>query len=182
MNTRLLIRLAISAGAIALIGIHTWKPTVLPADRVSIALLIVAVLPWMQSFLDTAEFPGGWKLQFHQLKEQVAEQQSVINDLVKYSMSASIFDHLCGIALLREYKYVDGEANRREMYFLRDSGLIRPTGQGFLDFNAGCNGMNLVDVAEPTPIGRYCIRIRRSEIPSNMLLDRANLRVDPATL
>jgi hypothetical protein len=47
-----------------------------------------------------AEFPGGWKIEFRELKVEMARQEEIINALVKYSMSASIFHHLCGIALL----------------------------------------------------------------------------------
>ena len=114
--------------------------------------------------------------------EQLESQQQVINDLVKYSISASIFHHLCGIAILQTYAYRDGETNRREMYFLRDNGFIRPKRGGFLDFNRDLDGQNLVDIAEATPIGWFCIKLRKSEIPSNMTQDKGNLKVDPSQI
>jgi len=113
---------------------------------------------------------------------QLQQQQEMINQLVKFSMSASIFHHLCGIAILRQYLYHDDEATRREMYFLRDNGFIKPKWSAFVDFNAGLNGTNLVEVAEPTPAGWACVRLRKDEIPSNMLGDPGNLRTDPKTL
>ena len=161
----------------------------LPPDATTLGLLTVAVLPWIYTVLDSAEFPGGWKLQFRKLQAAVdqqdkviADQQRAINDLVKYSTSASIFHHLCGVALLREYRYRDDDANRREMYFLRDNGMLRPKGSEFLDFNQTVNGRNLVEIAAPTEIGWTCIKLRRQEIPSDMLTDRANVVIDPATL
>jgi hypothetical protein len=38
-----------------------------------------------------------------QQRIQVGEQQRMIDELVKYAMSASIFRHLCGTTLLKEY-------------------------------------------------------------------------------
>jgi TIR domain len=113
---------------------------------------------------------------------RLKEQQSILNELVKYSMSASIFHHLCGIAILKEYKYYHGLASQREFYFLRDNGFIRPKFGGFLDFDENSNGANLVEKAEPTPIGLLCVKLRKDEIPSNMLNDKPNLRIDPQTL
>lgn len=113
--------------------------------------------------------------------EQLERQQELINELVKYSMSASIFRHLCGIALLKTYTYNHGEADSREMYFLRDNGLIKPTSDGFLDFNQAMHGRNIVDHAEPTEIGWVCVKLRKSEIPPEMLENSENLRVSPST-
>lgn len=130
-----------------------------------------------------AEFPGGWKIEFRELKVEMARQEEIINALVKYSMSASIFHHLCGIALLHAYRYVDNDGNRREFYFLRDNGFIAPKpGLGFLDFGPGVDGKNVVDLAEPTPIGWECIKLRKAEVPSNMRADVKNLRVRLETL
>src|SRR5690348_9610294 len=59
---------------------------------------------------------------------RLAAIRRLINQLVTFSMSASIFTHLCGIALLHKYNYIDNDGNRREFYFLRDNGFIRPKG------------------------------------------------------
>jgi len=40
--------------------------------------------------------------------KRLQDQQSLVNSMVKYWMSASVFHHLCGIALLRSYIYHDG--------------------------------------------------------------------------
>src|SRR4051794_6416906 len=96
-------------------------------------------------------------------------------------MSASIFTHLCGIALLWEYRYHDDEHNRREMYFLRDNGFIEPKGRDFLSFDESVNQANLAEIAEPTPIGWLSVRLRKADIPGNMLGDKRNLRIDPST-
>jgi Predicted nucleotide-binding protein containing TIR-like domain len=123
--------------------------------------------------------------QGQRVKEQerrLEDQQVVLNSVVRYSMSGSIFNHLCGIALLKQYIYRDGDTNRREMYYLRDHGFIKPKGDGFLNFDGNLDGKNLVEIAEPTPIGWNSVKLRKDEIPGNMAQDHSNLRVDPVTL
>ena len=39
-----------------------------------------------------------------------------------HAMSASVFRHLCGVTLLKNYKYFH-DGNRREFYYLRDREL-----------------------------------------------------------
>jgi len=86
----------------------------------------------------------------------ISNIQSILNELVKYSMSASIFHHLCGIAILKQYKYVHTLSNQREFYFLRDNGLIQPKSEDFVDFNERIDGENLVEKAKATPIRWLC--------------------------
>jgi Predicted nucleotide-binding protein containing TIR-like domain len=107
--------------------------------------------------------------------------EGMVHSLVRYSMSASILRHLFGLALLHDYKYRHSSNNARELYFLRDHGLIRPKGQEFLDFDASRDGENLAQSAEPTPAGWDAIKLRRAEIPQDWLSQerRDNLRVDP---
>jgi predicted nucleotide-binding protein len=117
------------------------------------------------------------------LARQVDVQGSQIETFVKYFMSASIFHHLCGIALLYHYDYSPGD--HREYYFLRDTGLIEPrSGTGFLDFPDSGPSWNVADVAKPTPIGRLCVKLRRTKIPLEMLdeKNKQNLRGDLETL
>jgi hypothetical protein len=134
--------------ALLILAIRTRKPNILPSDAVGFGLLILVALPWLDLIIKSAELPGGWKFEFREqvkaLKDQVAVQQELINTLVKYSVSASIFTHLCGITLLKYYGYEDNDTNRRELYFLRDNGFIMLTkGNGFVDFNRDIHGRNL---------------------------------------
>jgi hypothetical protein len=158
-------RSAISAAAIATIGLRMARPQWIPGDKVTLGLIGIAILPWLAATIEQAEF-GGWKLKFRELKEELDEQQRLINNLVTYSVSASIFRHLCGLAVLTEYIYHDNETNRREFYFLRDNGFIQPQGKDeWLNFGSHLEGKNLVGVVELTPIGWDCVALRRSEIP-----------------
>jgi hypothetical protein len=78
--------------------------------------------------------------------------------------------------------YHHDSGNQREFYFLRDTGLIKPKpGIAFLDFGES-PPWNVAAVAEPTPIGWMYVKLRRQDIPRNMLEDTRNLRVNPATL
>jgi hypothetical protein len=114
--------------------------------------------------------------------EQLEKQQEIINQLVTYSMSRSIFDHLCGITILKYYVYKDDDQSRREMYFLRDHGFIRPKPPlNFVVFEqlpGQDPKKNLAEFAEPTEIVWFYVDIRRSDIPANMLdpKNRNNLR------
>lgn len=154
-----------------------WFPDLLIKDSATVALLVLVALPWLDALIDMAELPGGWKIKFKEVKDQLTEQQKVINVLVKYGMSRSIFEHLCGIALLREYLLEYHDVNRRELYFLRDNGLIQPRQrQGFLDFPPGSEKLNVAEIAEPTSVGWEFVRLRSAEIPPRMRTDLANLR------
>jgi len=113
---------------------------------------------------------------------RLEQQGRIIEDLVKYAMSASVFHHLAGIALLKEYRYHDSDANRREFYFLRDAGYIKPKFDGFIDFDANLEGVNVVDRAEPTPIGYLAVRLRKDDIPQDMIADASNLRISPGEI
>jgi hypothetical protein len=144
-------------------------------------LVLVAALPQLSEFSIGLK---GVTAKLVQVEEKVDEQQQRINQLVYYSMSASIFQHLCGITLLHKYNYNNDEPSRREMYFLRDHGFIKPKPPlEFLVFE-NLNGRNLVEVAEPTEIGRVCVKLRKSGIPPNMIdpINQSNLRVDPSSL
>lgn len=93
----------------------------------------------------------GQRMQNHERK--LVEQQDLLNQIVECSMSASIFHHMCGIALLKEYVYHNENATRREMYHLGDHGFIKPIFNAFLDFDQRLEGKNLAEIAEPARSG-----------------------------
>ena len=170
---------------------------ILALDSISIALITIGfvplVLPYISKNFKSFEIFGVKAELFEKKLEsqdqkidsqeaKLKEQEKIIFNLVRYSMSASIFHHLCGICLLKNYKYENTDSFRREMYFLRDNGYIKPRNDGFIDFGATTDGRNLVDVAEPTPIGKDCVRLRMGDIPEDMLKDLQNLRIKPSEL
>lgn len=47
-------------------------------DAITLGLLIVAILPWLSSLIKSAEFPGGWKVEFRDL-EAAAQKITELN-------------------------------------------------------------------------------------------------------
>jgi len=67
MSARTL-QLTITIVALVIVLIHLKIPT-LAIDAITVALLIVAIAPWLAPILKTLELPGGLKIEFHQLEE-----------------------------------------------------------------------------------------------------------------
>lgn len=178
--------------------LHIYRLLVL--DAISLSLLFIGLIPLLLPYINKTLLPYinqnfksfeifGIKAELAQKiavqnekidkhEDTLRQQGEIILDLVRYSMSASIFKHLCGISLLKIYNYDDTDANRREMYFLRDNGYIRPKKGDFVDFNNTVHRANLVDIAEPTPIGKYCVKLRIADMPEELKRDIQNLRME----
>lgn len=187
----LYVKVAISSCALLLLLLHKVFPTLLPSDTVGMALLVIVVLPWILSAMPLSEVElMGVKLTLKEVTDEqkqhgetLAQHAELLNKLVTYGMSASIFRHLCGIGLLKEYNYDDNPTNRREFYFLRDNGFIMPKSRAFIEFDQN-TPHNVCEVAAPTPIGWTFIKLRFAEVPKDWLTaEKApNLAVDPSTL
>ncbi|MCH8041839.1 MAG: hypothetical protein IH977_16075 [Nitrospinae bacterium] len=61
------IKLIISVGALGLILIR-WIWPALQIDAITIGILVVAILPWLSSVIESAKFPGGWEIKFRDLE------------------------------------------------------------------------------------------------------------------
>jgi hypothetical protein len=96
----------------------------------------------------------------HELTVRLDEQQELINKLVVYSMSASIYRHLWHIAHSPEYLYHNEPWFQRQMYFLSDNGFLQPMESRFLIFDHNLEGRNLAEVTKLTPIGEFLVRLR----------------------
>src|SRR5262245_4961112 len=44
-------------------------------------LLVIGILPWLAELLDTLELPGGWKLNFRDIKREQVEQRQQLEQL-----------------------------------------------------------------------------------------------------
>ena len=84
-----LLKLFITVGPVALLIVHL---TAKPLDAVGLGLLALAILPWLSSILDTAELPGGIKVQFKQVKEE-QERQARELDWIKLLIALVVSDH-----------------------------------------------------------------------------------------
>jgi hypothetical protein len=66
-------RIVVSVVALVAAGVHMWMPT-LTIDSVTIALLVIAAVPWLQPLIRSIELLGV-KLELQELQSKVAEAQ-----------------------------------------------------------------------------------------------------------
>ena len=133
-------------------------------DAVNLAMVALAVLyvAWLlvpKTFeLLKAFEAAGLKVELrervHEMEKKVSAQERRIEQLIQIAMSPIIFGHLCGIACCKQYLYQHLTLFQREIYYLKDHGLIAPN-SGFerIEFDEGFDKRNIVDVAKPTEAG-----------------------------
>ena len=61
------LRQVITLGALVIALTHLIRPA-LAIDAVTLALLVIALLPWLAPIFKSLEFPGGWEVQFQDLQ------------------------------------------------------------------------------------------------------------------
>lgn len=74
------VKVVISFGAVALIAVRLAWPQ-LTIDVITLGLLLVAVLPWLSTIIESAKFPGGWEVKFRDLQaagEKIAQVKTGI--------------------------------------------------------------------------------------------------------
>lgn len=62
------LKVGVSVAAVAALVLRLVFPA-LKIDAVSLGLLTLGVLPWLSSLIKSAEFPGGWKIEFQDVKD-----------------------------------------------------------------------------------------------------------------
>jgi hypothetical protein len=62
------LKIAVSGIAAGAIVVRLLFPA-LRIDAVSLGLLVLGILPWLSPLIKSAELPGGWKIQFQDVKE-----------------------------------------------------------------------------------------------------------------
>ena len=75
----LAVKLFITVGAIVFVIVHLVWPNLL-IDAITLGLIVIAILPWLSSLIESAEFPGGWKIKFRDIEaagEKVASESSI---------------------------------------------------------------------------------------------------------
>ncbi len=71
------LRIGITIASIAAIIGRIVFPNI-KIDSITLGLLFAAILPWLSSLIESAEFPGGWKIKFRDIKKAV-ETAAVID-------------------------------------------------------------------------------------------------------
>jgi hypothetical protein len=67
MKDNLWLKTIVTLAAIILIAVHLIWPE-LKIDAITLGLLIVAVLPWLTTLIESAKLPGGWEVKFRDVK------------------------------------------------------------------------------------------------------------------
>jgi len=62
------LKIGITTISILLILVRLIWPNI-NIDSITLGLLVVAVLPWLSVLIESAEFPGGWKVKFRNIKD-----------------------------------------------------------------------------------------------------------------
>lgn len=63
----LYIQIGISIFAIILAITHIAKPDI-PIDSITLAFIIIAIIPWFFPLIKSMEIPGGWKITFRDIE------------------------------------------------------------------------------------------------------------------
>lgn len=125
------LKVIISIIALALLIVHFMRPNML--DITSLCLLGIAILPWISDLIKSVEFPSGFKIEFQELKGEVARQERLLEQLTEF-----LFTHFVTEA---EFKHLDGLYKKipypfeRASYF--DSELRRLRSLGLVDVWVG---------------------------------------------
>jgi hypothetical protein len=131
-----------------------------------VALVAIAILPWVAAIVEEMDVPGVGKVTFRQVREKVElqekqlnVQQEIITQLVVYSMSSYIFDLLAklyhGNRHGDEYLFRDDESMKRDLRYLRDHGYLEHFYMGDL-----YDGENLIGQIRLTPMGNFLVELR----------------------
>jgi hypothetical protein len=141
-----------------------------------VALVVVAILPWVATLVEAVDLPGGGSLRFRRVEQRVEiqerrvesqekklnEQQEIITQLVAYSMSWYLFELLSRIHHGQreggEYLYRDNEAVRRDLRFLRDHGYL-----AHFYLSSLSDGQDLVKTLQLTPVGAFLVQLREQK-------------------
>lgn len=69
------LRQVVSLGALGLALAHIIMPE-LAIDAVTLALMVIAILPWLAPLVKSLELPGGWKVEFQELQKAASRAES----------------------------------------------------------------------------------------------------------
>lgn len=69
------LRQVVSLGALLLALAHIIWPQ-LAIDAVALALIVIALLPWLAPLVKSLELPGGWKVEFQELQQAASRAET----------------------------------------------------------------------------------------------------------
>jgi len=92
------LKLLISCIALSAIGLRIAYPTI-KIDAISVGLIIIAFLPWFSELIESAEFPGGWKIKFKETPPISKKSAPEIPESVEKSDEEENFHRIVATAL-----------------------------------------------------------------------------------
>lgn len=114
-------RWVISGCAAALLMLQIVRPKTLPADMLTVGLLVTVLLPWLPEILSSAEIPGGWKLEFRKVQSDV----NALKFLINYFLNAYEVKHLESfVGSKPQFQAEVTAAFKSELHHLRALGFI----------------------------------------------------------
>lgn len=69
------LRQVVSLGALLLALAHIIWPQ-LAIDAIALALIVIAILPWLAPLIKSLELPGGWKVELQELQKAASRAES----------------------------------------------------------------------------------------------------------
>jgi hypothetical protein len=164
------LKVIVSIAALGALLVRVLRRDLIPADAVTVTLIVAAVLPWLGALFDTAEFPGGWKFKFRELENRTNELQDEvektrrrIDDLFVSAMSPLALQNLGKIASGNFGPYFLGQGLSWQLLHFASIGYISFKCRGIDEIPQ--NGhqpkeLNLSDFVEVTDLGREYLALR----------------------
>jgi hypothetical protein len=166
MDRHLGLRISLTVVALALAVIAAF------GDRIGVkvtapvlGLLTIAALPWLASLLQSAELPGGWKLEFRKLESEQQKQRADL-EVLRFLISGFVTDaeliHLHKLSSQAPFPFVRGQETSyflNELRRLRSLGLIESApGKGVRMLER--DGGDIGDYFTVTARGQEYLRLR----------------------
>jgi hypothetical protein len=134
MNSKTALRVLISIGALALLTTQLAVPS-LQLGAIALGLVVLAVLPWLSSIIESAKLPGGWEVKFREVEREQAKQREdldlVLRFLLENFVSSYELVHLEKLANGTPFPFSKSDTFEAELRRLLSLGLIqRKPGKG----------------------------------------------------
>jgi hypothetical protein len=166
MDQHLWLRIGVTGVAMLVAGIAAFEEQVgVKISPTVLGLLTIAALPWLASLLQSAELPGGWKLEFRKIESEQQRQRADL-DVLRFLVSGFVTDaeltHLQKLHSKAPFPFVRGPETSfflEELRRLRGLGLIKNArGKGVRELDK--HGGDLSDYFSVTSRGREYLRLR----------------------
>jgi hypothetical protein len=164
MSSKTGLRLAITAGALALVATQFAVPW-LRLDAIALGLVVLAVLPWLSSIIESAKLPGGWEVKFREIEREQSKQRDDLDLVLKFLLENFVSGyelvHLEKLAAGTPFPFVKSGTFEAELRRLLALGLIaRKPGKGIRSLFQAADDVNAH--LEITPRGREYLQYRHT--------------------